>query len=110
MLFRTNKTGNTGGVAHNVPGMLIDNHVNQHIAWEDFSRNDFFLAVLDFDLILNGNHNIENHVAHVGRMNQAFEIGLNLVLIARIGMHYIPCSARIVLPQIHLFVCHAALT
>ena len=108
MLLRTDETGNTGGVAHNVPGMFIDDHVDEHIPREDLAWNDLLLAVLDLDLIFNRYDHVEDHVAHVGRVDQALKIGLDLVLVARIRMDYIPGSARVVLTEIHLvFFCHA---
>ena len=111
MLLRTDETSNTGGVAHNVPGMFIDDHVDEDISREDLTWDDLFLAVLDLDLIFNRYDHIEDHVAHVGRVDQALKIGLDLILIARIRVDDVPGSARVSLSEIHLvFFCLAYLT
>ena len=109
VLFRADKAGDTSSIAHNIPGTLIDNHVNQHISREDFMRNDFLLAVfLDFNFLFHRNHHVEDHLLHASGVDQALKVGLYFVLVAGIGMNHIPGPAGIVLVQVQLVLfCHA---
>ena len=107
MLLRADKARDARRVAHDVPRVLIDDHVNEDVAREHLARDDLFLAVLDLDLVLHGHDDVKDHLAHARRVHEAFKVCLDLVLIPRVGVDDIPCAMRIRLPEIEFFlVCH----
>jgi hypothetical protein len=56
-LGATHKTRDLVGVLHQVPGFVIHDHFNQHIAREKLSFSRFLLTVLDFNHFFHGHQN-----------------------------------------------------
>src|SRR5271157_4704452 len=61
---RTNETGDTRCITHNIPGFIAHNHLHQHIAREDLTLYSTPLALLDLHLFFHWHNNPEDFVTH----------------------------------------------
>src|SRR6266508_33291 len=84
------EAGHTGGVAHHVPGVVVEVHADQQVAGEDLAGDDLLLAALDLHDVFHGDDDLEDLLLHVHRGDAALEVGLVLVLVARVGVDHVP--------------------
>src|SRR6266511_4309261 len=84
------EAGHTGGVAHHVPGVVVEVHADQQVAGEDLAGDDLLLAALDLHDVFHGDDDLEDLLLHVHRGDAALEVGLDLVLVARVGVDHVP--------------------
>ena len=77
-------------VADDVPGLVAHRHLDQHVAGEDLAVHGLALAVLDLDLLLDRDEDLEDLVLHAHRLDAVLEVGLDLVLVARVGVDHVP--------------------
>src|SRR5690606_24878921 len=82
-------------VPDHIPGVVLHDHLHQHVAGEDLAGHDPLLAVPEVDLFLGGDEDPEDLVLHPHRLHPALEIGLDLVLVAGIGVDDVPGPAII---------------
>src|SRR5207302_10715346 len=87
------KSSDPGRVPDDVPGVVVHDHLHEHVAGEDLFLRDAALAVLDLDLVLGGNEDPEDLVLHRHGRHAALQVGANLVRIPGIGMADIPGPA-----------------
>src|SRR5512132_245712 len=84
------EAGHAGRVADHVPGVVVQVHADQQVAWEDLAGDDLLLASLDLHDVFHGDDDLEDPLLHVHRGDAALEIGLDLVLVAGIGVDDVP--------------------
>src|SRR5215212_3156153 len=84
------EAGHTGRVADHVPGVVVQVHADQQVAGEDLARDDLLLAALDLHDVFHGDHDLEDPLLHVHRGDAALEVGLDLVLVAGVGVDDVP--------------------
>src|SRR5579884_239298 len=92
---RADEAGHARRVAHDVPRVVVHDHVDQDVAGEDLPLHRPALAVLDLDLLLGRDHDLEDLVAHAHRFDAVLEVGLDLVLIPRVRVDHIPLPPRV---------------
>ena len=88
--FRADKARHAAGVAHHVPAFVGDDHAHQHITGKGFMLGGDPLAIPDFHNLFGGNDHLLDEVLHAVIFHRFFQVVLDLVFIAGIGMHHIP--------------------
>ena len=86
----THKARNAAGVAHQIPAFTGLDHAHQHVARIHFALRLDALVALDLHHVLHGDADVEDQVFHAVVLNRLFDIILDLVLVAGIGMYHIP--------------------
>jgi len=66
------------------------NHADEDVAGEDSLLDVAALAVLDLDLVLHWDEHLQDLVLHVHGLNPLLEVLLDLLLVARVGVHHVP--------------------
>ena len=84
-------------VAHDVPRLVVHVHLDEHVARKDFLRGDLALAVLELDFVFHRNEHAEDLLRHGHRVDAALEVGLDLVLVARVRVDHVPLPAFVLL-------------
>src|SRR5271165_533830 len=92
---RADESGDALRVAHDVPRLVGHLHLDEHVARIDLLLHLFALAVLEFDFFVGRHEHAVHEVLHRHRFDAPFEIGLDLVLVARIGVHDVPLAIRV---------------
>src|SRR5215203_1155671 len=82
--------GHAGRVPDHVPGVVVQVHADPQVAGEDLARDDLLLAALDLHDVFHGDHDLEDPLLHVHRGDAALEVGLDLVLVAGVGVDDVP--------------------
>ncbi len=90
---RSDKSSDVWGVAHDVPGVVGDDHLDQHVAWEDFFFDRFALAVFDFDLLFFWNKDIEDLFFHVHGLDALVKVIRHVLLVTGVGVDCVPAAA-----------------
>src|SRR5690606_5593968 len=90
------ETRHAGGVAHGVPGVVVEDHPDQEVAGEDLARHGDLAASLELDHVLHGDVNLEDLVLHVHGLDAGLEVGLDLVLVPRVGVDHVPVAGEVV--------------
>ena len=63
------KTSDAWCIANDVPGLVGEFHLNEHVALEDLGFDNFALAVLDLNLFFFWHHAVKNFVCHVNAVD-----------------------------------------
>ena len=77
-------------VAHNVPALLIHDHLDHDIPREYLLGHGTSLAVLYFHLIFCGHHYLEDLVPDIHGFDAMLQVCLDPVFVSRVGMDDIP--------------------
>ena len=91
---RADEPGHARGVAHRAPGPVGQVHPDQDVAGVDLALDLLALAVLDLGDLLGRDLDLEDVVLHVQRLDPGLEVGLDLVLVAGVGVHDVPVAGR----------------
>jgi hypothetical protein len=89
---RADKAGHARRVAHDVPRLVVYDHVYEHVAWVDLLLLFNAAAAFDLDGALGRHNHVENFVSEAKRLDALAQVARNCVLIACVGMDRIPCS------------------
>ena len=89
-----------GRVAHDEPRaagldvvFLQLDHLREDVAGEDLARDRAALAVANLNLVLGRNHDLEDEVLCVHRLDAVLEVRLHLVLVAGVRVDNVPLAA-----------------
>src|SRR6478672_743457 len=88
--------GDTRRVAHDVPGVVVEGHAHQQVAGEHLLLHDDLAAALELDDVLHRNDDLEDLLLDVHRAHPAGQVLLDLVLVARVGVHDEPVARSLV--------------
>src|SRR5258705_4781353 len=72
------------------PAVRIEDHLDEDVARVDLLLDGVALALADLDLILHRDEDLEDLVLHAHRLDAVLEVGLDLVLVARVRMDDVP--------------------
>src|SRR5262249_25117650 len=87
----SDEPGDLGCVFDHVPGFIVENHVDEDVAWEELARRDLALAALaQFLHAFDRHQHLADLPVHVERAYALLEGGLGLVLIARVRVDHVP--------------------
>src|SRR5436190_8056465 len=81
-------------VADDEPAVRVEGHFDQHVARVHLLLDGVPLALADLDLVLHRDEDLEDLVLHAHRLDPVLEVGLDLVLIARVRVDHIPALVR----------------
>nr|AHE14892.1 hypothetical protein asmbl_13 [uncultured bacterium] len=84
--------GDPGGVADRTPGLVVEVHPDEQVPGQLLAVDLGPLAVLDLGDLLGGHLDLEDVVLHVQRLDAGLEVGLHLVLVARVGVDDVPVA------------------
>src|SRR5215218_8703621 len=86
------EAGHPWRVPDHIPGVVVQVHADQQVAGKDLAGDDLLLAALDLHDVFHGDHDLEDPLLHVHRGDAALEVGLDLVLVAGVGVDDVPVS------------------
>src|SRR3954451_22682928 len=89
---RADEAGDARSVLDRRPRLVGEVHADEDVAGEDLRLHDLALALLDDGLVLGRHLDLEDVVLHVERGDPGLEVGLHLVLVARVGVHDVPVA------------------
>src|SRR5919112_2943324 len=84
------EAGDARRVADDEPAIGIEDHLDQDVARVDLLLNGVALTLPDLDLILHRDEHLEDPILHAHRLDAVLEVGLDLVLIARVRVDDVP--------------------
>ena len=87
---RADETGAAARIAHDIPGIVVHDHLDQNVAGEQLVLHHTLLAVLDLGDHLGRDLDVTDQILQVAVLHHGLQVVRDLVLIAGIGMHYIP--------------------
>src|ERR1039458_10143327 len=93
---RAYEAGHPRGVPDDGPAVIVQFATAQEVAREHLLLDDHLLAVLELDDVLHGDDHLIDAVFHVHRDGPAVQVGLDLVLIPRVGVHDKPAARLVV--------------
>src|SRR5712671_4067338 len=76
------------------PAVRLEDHLDEDVARVDLLLDGVALALADLDLILHRDEDLEDLVLHAHRLDAVLEVGLDLVLVARVRMDDVPALVR----------------
>src|SRR5215218_3702962 len=82
--------GDARRVADDEPGLGVEDHLDQHVARVHLLLDGMPLALADLDLVLHRDEHLEDLVLHAHRLDAVLEVGLDLVLVARVRVDDVP--------------------
>lgn len=88
-----NEAGDALGGADGEPGVVGDDHLHEHVAWEDLLLDGAFLAFADFDFVLGGNEDLVDVVGQAHGLDLGLEGVGGPSLVARVGVDDVPLGA-----------------
>jgi hypothetical protein len=91
---RADEPGDAGSVADRAPGLVGQVHPDQDVTGVDLALHLLALAVLDLGDLFGRHLDLEDVLLHVQRLDPGLEVGLDLVLVAGIGVHDVPLAVR----------------
>src|SRR3954451_2039791 len=84
------EAGDARRVADDEPAVRVEDHLDEHIPRVHLLLHGVPLALADLDLVLHRNEDLEDLVLHAHRLDAVLEIGLHLVLVARVRVDDVP--------------------
>jgi hypothetical protein len=78
------------GVPDDEPAIGVEDHLDEHVARIDLLLDRVALALADLDLVLHRNEHLEDLVFHAHRFDPMLQVGLDLVLVARVRVDDVP--------------------
>src|SRR3954470_11749940 len=96
----TDEAGHTRRVAHDEPRFRVEDHLDQHVAGIDLLLDRHALAAADLYLVLFRHEDLEDLVLHAHRLDAVLEVGLDLLLVARVRVNHVPALLGRLLGQV----------
>src|SRR5688572_11275302 len=84
------EAGHLVRVLHEVPGVVVHFHLDEHVAGEELALRHVLLATLHFDDLFDRHENLAELVVHAGAVDAVLERALHRFLEARVGMDHVP--------------------
>ena len=88
----TDEAGDTRGMPHGAPRGVGEIHPHEDVTGHPNAADELLLAVLDLGHLLHGDVDLEDVVLHVEADDAGLKVGLDPVLIARVGVHNEPLA------------------
>src|SRR6266446_5566947 len=91
---RADEAGDPRRGPHDVPGVFIEVHLDQHVAGIRHPRGNHLFAAADFDHFLHGDQHAADLVLKVEGLHAALETLFYFLLEARVGMDDVPLHSH----------------
>src|SRR6185436_7435152 len=102
------EAGHLVRVLHQVPGVVVHLHLDQHVAREELALGHVLLSALHLDHFLDRHQDLAEHVRHAGAIDPVLERALHRLLEAGVGMHDVPSLAHFFQPMIRSYRIHSS--
>jgi hypothetical protein len=86
------EAGDARGMPHGTPGCVGEIHPDEDVTGHPNAADELLLAVLDLGHLLHGDLDLEDVVLHVEADDPGLKVGLDPVLVARVGVHDKPLA------------------
>ena len=86
------ESGDARGVADAVPRLVVHPAPDEQVAGEHLALHGLLAAVAELVDLLGGDDHLEDLVLHVHRLDARLEVGRDLLLVARLGVHDEPLA------------------
>jgi hypothetical protein len=83
------------GVLHQVPGVVVHLHLDQHVAGKELALRHVLLAALHLDDLLHRHEDLAELVGHARAVDAVLERLAHGLLEARIRVHHVPALAHV---------------
>src|SRR5881394_744715 len=83
------------GVLHQVPGVVVHLHLDQHVAREELALGHVLLAGFHLDDFLDRHQDLAELVLHAGAVDAVLERARHRLLETRVGVHHVPTLASL---------------
>src|SRR3954452_2469601 len=90
------EAGDARRVADDVPRVVVELAAHEEVAREDLLLDDDLLAVLELDDVFHRDDDLVDALLHVHGRDACLEVLLDLLLVARLGVHHIPAAGTVV--------------
>jgi len=84
--------GHTRGLTDHGPGSVVHVHAHKHVARQKLALDQFLLAVLVLDGLLDGHDNLVDGVLDLKGLGAHLQVGLYLVFVAGVGLDDVPVA------------------
>src|SRR6478609_5032639 len=84
--------GDPGGVAHGAPRLVGEVHAHQDVPGHPDPAHQLALAALDLGDLFHRHLDLEDVLLHVQGGDPGLEVGLDAVLVTRVGVHDVPVA------------------
>ena len=98
----TNEAGDTWGITDNVPSFIRETHLNKDITLEDFTVDDFALAVFNLDLFFFWDDSIEDFTFEFSTIETLFDGFGDLIFVATVGAYGVPLEGVVITVYCHV--------
>src|SRR5580765_1550528 len=96
------EAGHLVGVLHQVPGVVVHLHLDEHVAGEELALRHVLLAALHLDDLLHRHEDLAELVGPAGAIDPVLERTLHRLLEAGVGVHDVPALAAHVFFQLRI--------
>src|SRR4030095_261830 len=86
----THEPGHLGRRFDDVPGLVVELHVDEDVPGEEHPRRGLLAALNELDDLLGRHQHLAEVLLLAERLDALLERGLRLVLVARVRMHHVP--------------------
>src|SRR5688500_11367529 len=101
------EAGHLVRVLHQVPGIVVHLHLDEHVAGKELALGHVLLAALHLDHFLDRHQDLAELVRHAGAVDPVLERALHRLLEAGIGVHHVPALAHFFQPMIRSYRTHS---
>src|SRR5256885_1399091 len=103
------EAGDLVGVLHQVPGVVVHLHLDQHVAREELALRHVLLAALHLDDLFHRHQDLAELLGHAGAVDAILERARHRLLEAGIGVHDVPAFAHVFFqPRIRSYSSHSS--
>lgn len=95
------EAGHARRVAHDVPRLIVHDHLYEHVSRIDAFFFGHALAAFDTDLLLGRYNHVKYLVLHTERLDALTQVACYRVLVARVGVDGVPATLTVC-----LLLCH----
>src|SRR4051812_21765157 len=103
------EAGDLVGVLHQVPGVVVHLHLDQHVAGEELALRHVLLAALHLDDLFHRHEDLAELLGHPGAVDAVLERARHRLLEAGVGVHDVPAFAHVFFqPRIKSYRTHSS--
>src|SRR5690606_33961798 len=86
----TNEAHHTRRLFYQVPGVVVQHHLDQHVTGEELALAATLLAAAHHHHFFSGHQHVAEQVLHAGQRDALFQRLLHLALEAGVGVNHVP--------------------
>src|SRR3954449_11191213 len=103
------EAGDLVGVLHQVPGVVVHLHLDEHVPGEKLALRHVLLAALHLDHLFHRHEDLAEHLGHPRAVDAVLERARHRLLEAGVGVHDVPAFAHVFFqPRIKSYRTHSS--